>query len=161
LLNEAQNRVRSMALIHERLHRSANLVDVDFDEYSRALISQLLRFYARTGIEVALEVDGIVLNVDSAIPLGLLMNELVSNAIKHGFPKGRTGTLRITLVRLPQHLISLTVADDGVGLPPHIDWRSATTMGMTLIAGLTQQLGGSIDVVTTQGTTFTITFPAD
>jgi two-component sensor histidine kinase len=159
MLQETQNRVRSMALIHERLHRSSTLVDVDFDEYTRSMTSQLIRSYAKGGIAVSLEVDRIVLNMNSAIPLGLLLNELTSNAIKHGFPNGRTGTVNIALVRLPKNMISLTVADDGVGLPDSINWRSASTMGMTLIVGLAHQLDGSVEVDTTHGTKFTVTFP--
>jgi two-component sensor histidine kinase len=161
MLQESQNRVRSMALVHDRLHRSSNHVSIDFGEYIRTMASQLMRSYGKGGVGVSVDVSPIALGIDTAIPCGLLLNELLSNAVRHAFPDGQTGTITIGLTRSSDTHLTLTVADDGVGLPSGMNWRNAQSMGLTLIVGLTQQLGGTIDATSAKGTRFTVTFPAE
>jgi two-component sensor histidine kinase len=161
MLQESQNRVRSIALVHDRLHRSSSLMSIDFGEYIRTMASQLMRSYAKGGVAVSLDVEPIHVGIDTAIPCGLLLNELLSNAVRHAFPDGRTGTISIGLAHTPEQKVKLTVADDGIGLPPGMDWRNAQTMGMMLIVGLSQQLGGALDVAAADGTMFTVTFPLE
>jgi two-component sensor histidine kinase len=160
LLQESQNRVRSMALVHDRFHHSPGQVSIDFGEYIKTMASQLLRSYAKGGVAVAIDVEPLPLGIDTAIPCGLLLNELLSNAVRHAFPDGKSGTITLGFRRTSETTAALTVSDTGVGLPPEMNWRKAETMGMTLIVGLTRQLGGTIDVNTAQGTQFTVTFPA-
>jgi two-component sensor histidine kinase len=161
LLQESQNRVRSMALVHDKLHHSTTHVSLDFAEYIRTMAAQLMRSYGKGGVAVSLNVEPIQLGIDAAIPCGLLLNELISNAVRHAFPEGRNGIINIGLTRTHDNKVMLRVADDGIGLPAGMDWRHATTMGMMLIVGLSQQLSGTLDVTTSQGSIFTIIFPAE
>jgi two-component sensor histidine kinase len=161
LLQESQNRVRSMALVHDKLHHSSSHVSIDFAEYIRTMAAQLMRSYGKGGVAFSLNVEPIQLGIDSAIPCGLLLNELLSNAVRHAFPEGRNGTISIGLTHIHDNKVMLRVADDGVGLPAGMDWRHAATMGMMLIVGLSQQLSGTLDLTTTHGSTFTIIFPAE
>ena len=154
---ESIQRVRSMALIHERLYQSDTLARVDFGEYARTLAISLFRSY-QTGasIELELETAPVELNIETAVPLGLVLNELVSNAFKHAFPSG-AGRLHIR-VRPETEGFSLTVSDTGVGLPPDYDPENATSMGMTLIHTLIRQLKARLVIETASGTSFRIDF---
>jgi len=161
LLQESQNRVRSIALVHDKLHHSSSHVSIDFAEYIRTMAPQLVRSYGKGGITISLNIEPVQLGIDAAIPCGLLLNELLSNAVRHAFPEGRNGTISIQLLRTHDHKVMLRVTDDGVGLPAGLDWRHAATMGMMLIVGLSQQLSGTLDVTTAKGSAFTVMFPAE
>jgi two-component sensor histidine kinase len=150
-----------MALIHERLYQSENLARIDFGEYLRSLVGFLARSYNIPHVEVKIHVKSISLPVNSAIPCGLIVNELVSNALKYAFPGGLRGQVDISLTLMKGTSGVLTVADNGVGFPPEIDFRSTKTLGLQLINTLTLQINGTIELIRSGGTTFSITFPLE
>jgi PAS domain S-box-containing protein len=162
LLTESRNRVNSIALIHEKLYRSDGLVRLDFGAYVSDLVANLFGAYgvSSENIRAQTQIDNIFLEVDTAIPLGLIINELISNAFKHGFPPGRSGHVSIALDALGPRQYRLVVGDDGVGLPPGFDWRSSTSLGLRLVNDLTRQLDGTIETSSSGegGTVFRILF---
>jgi two-component sensor histidine kinase len=163
LLTESQQRIKSMALIHENLYRSDNLLEIDFHEYIDALANGLVRFYRFDDLVVRLELEvvDIFLDIDTAVPCGLIINELVSNCLKHAF-KGRTGEGQIRVVfRVNddgQHY-RFSVADDGNGIPAGFDVETATSMGLEIVRILTEQLDGHWTCRSDHGTEFIIEFP--
>jgi two-component sensor histidine kinase len=160
MFQESRERVRSMALIHERLYRSRDLTSVNFTEYTRQLADDLFRAY-RMADDVQLEVEVSVppLPIDVAIPCGLLLNELVSNCFKHAFPGASAGRLRVSLTAEADGTNVLTVADNGRGFPAGLDLRTTTSFGLQLVNTLVDQLGGTVALTADRGTTFTIQFP--
>ncbi|MGA9120011.1 MAG: PAS domain S-box protein [Bacteroidota bacterium] len=159
LLRESQNRIRSMALIHERLYRSGDLSRIDFGTYVHNLISYLVRSYpvARMSTKIRVNIEGILLGVDMAIPCGLIVNELVSNSLIHGFTDGRAGEVSVEMTQ-NESVARLTVRDNGVGLPPGFSLRNVPTLGLQLIETLVDQIDGVIDLDTTAGTSFSVVF---
>jgi PAS domain S-box-containing protein len=159
-LREGQNRIRSMALIHEKLYKSHDLSKVEFASYIRSLSTYLFQFFKVNPARVRLESDlqDIHLDINSAIPCGLLVNELVSNALKHAFPEERRGVISIGLRREDDGTIRLRVADDGVGLPEDFDIRRSASFGLQIVDLLIGQLDGRIEVDKKLGTSFTISF---
>ncbi len=158
MLRECRNRVRSMSAIHESLYRAHDLSGVDFRLYVTQLAEELIRsFGATTRVALQIDMDDVVLDVDQAIPCGLIVNELLSNALKHAYPDNGQGRL-IIAVSVAKEL-SLRVADDGVGLPPELDVAASPSLGLRLVHSLVHQLQGHIDVQRTDGTTFVVTFP--
>ncbi len=159
ILKESQTRVKSMALVHEELYQSDDLSRVDFADYIRRLTTNLFHTYQTGPVAISLlvEVEEIFLAVDTAIPCGLIINELVSNALRHAFTGKNGGTVTIRLQR-DGAVHVLTVADDGIGLPDSIDPGSTETLGLQLVSTLTRQLGGVLVVTRTQGTKFEIQF---
>ncbi|MDO9036245.1 MAG: PAS domain S-box protein, partial [Methanoregula sp.] len=157
VMAETQNRVRAMAFVHEKLYQSEDISHIDLANYTRFLVSHLFSFYGVDSRQVALNVDigKIMLSIDTTIPLGLILNELISNALKHAFPNGRTGTLSIT-VREEDKALYLTIKDDGIGVPADFDWRNAETLGLRLVCSLVEQLDGTIELDRSVGTAFTI-----
>ncbi len=161
VLRESQNRVKSMALIHEKLYQSQDLSQVDIADYVRDLTTHLFRTYRADAGVVTLRVivsDAVRLGVGTAIPCGLIVNELVSNALKHAFPGGRAGEVRVELDRDERGKLVLAVSDTGVGFPADIDFRTTGSLGLKLVATLADQLEGSIELGRSGGTTFKITF---
>jgi len=160
LFRESQNRVRSMALVHERLYQSEDLAVIDFGRYVDELLKDLQRSYAvEDRVSVRVEIAGVTLGIDQAVPCGLIINELVSNSLLHAFPNGRRGEVRIGLRKLRGSEVALEVSDDGVGLPESVDFRNTETLGLQLIAALAErQLDGTIRVDRSRGTRFEITF---
>jgi two-component sensor histidine kinase len=160
-LRESQNRIRSMALIHERLYQSGNLARIDFGEYTRSLVGFLARSYSVPGVHIQVGVQNIELPVNAAIPCGLVINELVSNALKYAFPDERGGLVEVLLTVAPDRTAVLSVRDDGIGLPHELDHQNTTTLGLQLVNTLTKQLNGTIGLIRDRGTTFSITFPVE
>ena len=159
VLLDMQNRVRSMALIHEHLYRSENLAAVDLAAYLKNLCQQLFRTMLITPGTIQLHCDlvPVHIEIDQAIPCGLLVNELVSNALKHAFPTGQGGEVRVELH--PQDYPPgwrLRVADNGVGLPPDLSPDYATTMGLRLVSDLARQLGGRLQIGAGPGAVFEV-----
>ena len=154
---ESQNRVRAMALVHEKLYRSTDLSTIDLDNYIRFLAGSLLQFFGMKGKGITLRIDirDIFLAIDTAIPFGLIVNELVSNSLKYAFPGGRLGDISLTIHRQDQ-LLTLHYKDNGVGIPAGFDWRNATSMGLRLVIILVDQLDGTIELDRSAGTAFTI-----
>jgi PAS domain S-box-containing protein len=157
---ESQNRVRSMALLHEYLFRSPERGRIDLAEHVRGLCSHLMLGFGTDPdrVRLTVEVAPIDCSVDQAIPLGLIINELVSNALKHAFPDGRPGRLSVLLREGEGGRAVLTVADDGVGLPADLDVTRTPGLGLQLVVTLVEQLGGRLDVEREGGTAFHITF---
>lgn len=160
LFNESQNRIRSMALIHEKLYQSEDLVNIDFTEYIKSLISYLFNSYKPklNVINIQVNVAGVLLSIDEAIPCGLIINELISNSLKHAFPDNRKGKIKIKMTSNKQRKVTLTVEDNGVGFPEDLESEKTETLGLKLVNNLTNQLTGTIKHLNTNGTKFMITF---
>ena len=155
-----ENRIRSMALVHERLYRAKDLASIDFSDYTRSLATSLIHAYAikPDRIRLVIDFEDISLDINRAIPMGLIMNELVANALKHAFPDDRSGEISITGKRTPAGIV-LSVRDNGVGLPEGMDWRNTTTLGLQLVVKLIQQVEGNIEQNSTAGTAFDMNIP--
>lgn len=162
-LRESQNRVRSMALIHERLYQSKNFSSIDLGEYIRDLSNYLFDSYGVAIERVSLDIDAgnIALEINRAVPCGLIINELISNALKHAFPDGRSGQLSVR-VGSDEETITLEVADTGRGMPAGLDIQTTGTLGLQLVLLLAKQLGGRASFShEEQGMRVTVSFPAD
>lgn len=159
---DSQNRIRAMSLIHERLYRSNDLARIDFGPYLRDLTAALLDGYKARGSEISLsvEADDIQVSIDSAVTCGLLVNELVSNALKHAFPDGRRGTIAVEMRVINDMRFQLIVCDDGVGFPDEVNFYKTASLGLQLVNSLTRQLGGTVGFHTQPGSKITICFPA-
>jgi PAS domain S-box-containing protein len=160
LFRVSQDRVRSMALIHERLYQSEDLARVDFAEYVRSLVGYLARSYTDLAgrVQVETDVGDVSLGIDAAIPCGLIINELVSNALKHAFPEGGEGRIRVELDGSREDGYCLVVSDDGVGFPEGVDFRETDSLGLQLVTTLVDQLEGRIELADAKGTGFRIDF---
>ncbi len=158
LLKESQSRVRSMSLVHEKLYQAPNLARVDFGAYLSDLAAQLFRVYGmdRGRVTPVIAVAGAELPMDTAINLGLIVNELMTNSLKYAFPNDRKGEVRISMSRNGRW--SLVVEDDGVGLPEGLDYRATGTLGLMLVMTLVAQMRGEIRLASAPGTRYTITF---
>jgi PAS domain S-box-containing protein len=161
-LQDSRNRVKTMALIHERLYQSSEVGSVPAPAYVRSITSYLFGVHrANSGpVELELKVEDVFLDINTAIPLGLILNELVSNALKYAFGErdaGR-GRLRIELSQSDSHLV-LQVRDNGSGLPQDVNWQVPRTLGLRLVRVLTEQLRGSLELDRQDGTAFRIVFP--
>lgn len=164
ILQDSQNRVRSMALVHELLYRSENLASVSLLEYVRELTSHLLRSLRTQqqpafGVNLKIHGDPILLNVNDLVPAGLIINELVTNALKYAFPNGRTGQIEIVASAGPESGWQLTVSDDGIGFPSDVDFHNTTSLGLQLVNVLVSQLDGQVSVVGSGGTRVIMNFP--
>ncbi len=157
---ESQNRVISMALIHEELYQSTELSRIDFGAYIENLSMNLFSSYSvgLDRVKLDLDVQHKEMVVDTAIPCGLIINELISNALKHAFPDNRKGSVRVTFREEPGKQYYVEVADDGVGMPTGLDVSKTTSLGMQLVTIITNQLGGSLEVTSGSGTIFKISF---
>lgn len=160
LFNDSYNRVRSMALIHENLYQSSDLAKIDLANYINNLVANLSHSYSvsLSGINFQVEVEEIWLDVDTAIPCGLIINELVSNSIKYAFENPALGKINISFSKLNNDFC-LIVRDNGVGLPPELDIKKSTSLGLKLVYNLAKQLKGRIEVKNLNGTYFKIKFP--
>jgi PAS domain S-box-containing protein len=148
VITESESRIRSVSLIHEKLYRSLKLGGIDFAEYVNDLCVHLFHSFGAgaKGVRFELDADGVWLGVDSAVPCGLIVNELVSNSLKHAFPDGRAGNVTVTMSTAGGR-IELTVRDDGVGWPDTLDINTCESLGLQLVSLLTNQLGGEFDVL--------------
>lgn len=160
LFADSRDRVRSMALVHENLYRLGNFARVPMREHLESVCAHLLRAYSQQAGAVRLEtdMDDLKLDLDRAVPCGLIVNELVSNALKHAFPGGRGGVLSVGLASDGRDC-RLSVRDDGVGLPEGYDPDRMDTVGFELVADLTSQLHGNLKYSSRTGTEFIVTFP--
>lgn len=162
LLTESRNRVNSIALIHEKLYRSEGLVRLDFGPYVGDLVASLFGAYGMNSdrLRARTHINGVMLEVDTAIPLGLIINELVSNALKHAFPSEGSGEVWVELESIGERQFRLVVGDNGVGLPEGFDWRASSSLGLRLVNDLTRQLEGKVVTKSGagEGTAFHIEF---
>ena len=159
---ESETRIRSMALIHERLYQTKDFTTIDFSKYGNSLGKDLYRSYGINGekVKLKMEIENVFLGLDNAIPCGLIINELISNAMKYAFPKDREGEIKVLFRPMNQDEFELAVSDDGIGIPAEIDFREAETLGLQLVHILAEdQLEGSIALDRDGGrTTFRIRF---
>ncbi len=163
-LGECQNRVQTIALIHEYMYQSENLARMPLSRNIRGLAANLLRGVGPSDRTIRLEVDveeELELPVDRAIPCGLILNELMTNALKHAFPAGRPGTLSIALRREGSDRVALAVSDDGVGLPEAHDGDANGSLGWRLVMAFAAQLGAEVRVSSGSGTKVEVVFPAE
>ena len=157
VFKESKNRIHAMALVHEKLHSSTDIATIDLDNYFRLLGNSLLQFYGVTGRGVILNtrILDIHTNINIAIPIGLIVNELISNSLKHAFPDGRKGEISIAMQR-ENAILTIVYKDNGIGIPAVRDWRNINALGFHLVIALVEQLDGTIELDRTGGTTFTI-----
>jgi len=162
VLRESQNRVKSMAFVHEKLYHSQDLTQVDYAKYIQSLTAYLLHSYGVNPAIINLEVDkGVFLDVDTVIACGLIVNELVSNSLKYAFPTStESDEIRIALQSNDDDQHTLIVADNGVGFPQNLDFCHTESLGLQLVCALADQLEGAIELYRRDGTEFRITFPA-
>ena len=162
-LKDSGNRVRTMAALHEILHSSADPCAVELDDYlskiAQTLHHGIIDNPDRVSIEV--ETDSVEVHSEIAISCGLIVNELITNAVKHAFPKDRKGSVRLGLKRLDGDKVVLSVADNGVGLPEGFNIDSLGSLGMQIVSSLIKQIGGESEVISSNGTEFRITFNTD
>jgi two-component sensor histidine kinase len=160
VFKEAQRRVLSIALIHESLYRSPNLAQVNLAEYIETLCTHVFRSFGVDGAQIKLvtRLEPVALGLEQAVPCGLIVNELLSNALKYAFPSGRTGQITLTL-SAPAGQVHLQVADNGVGLPPPMETAPARPPGLGLVSMLAKQLKGEVVVERGEGAAFQLTFP--
>ncbi|MFH1323146.1 MAG: histidine kinase dimerization/phosphoacceptor domain -containing protein [Methanobacteriota archaeon] len=161
MLKDSQNRITSMALIHEKLYRSENLSKIDLKEYIDDLVSGLFQSYGISEDKVALNInaENVLLEIDSAIPCGLIINELVSNSLKHAFPEDEIGEINIFIRSTDEDMFEFLIGDNGVGIPKDLDFRKTESLGLRIVNILVEnQLHGEITLNRAKGTEFKIKF---
>ncbi|MEH2053885.1 PAS domain S-box protein [Nostoc sp.] len=160
ILRDSQNRIASIALVHEKLYRSQDLADIDFAQYIPDLTTHLFDSYnvSSSQIKLKIQVDDASLDIETAIPCGLIINELVSNALKYAFIGNRGGEIQVKFFQESDRTLILIIRDNGIGLPENFDSNQAKTLGITLVQGLVKQLRGKLEIDSQQGTQFKITF---
>ncbi len=159
IFRDTRNRVMSMALVHERLYRSEDLAGIDFKMYIERMSVHLMSYYqeASQNIELKTDVKDIFLDITKAMPLGLITNELITNSLKHAFPKSKKGKITIEFYKKGK-IFHLNIGDNGIGFPKDLDFRKAESMGMDLVNSLVRQINGSIQLSRDKGTLFKISF---
>ena len=158
VLKESQNRVKSMGIIHEKLYKSSDRSKIDFSDYVKSLTSDLLESYdVSDKILPVIEIDDIKFNMETAVLCGLIINELISNSLKHAFPNNETGEVRVSL-KLIGNRYQLIVSDNGIGFPEELDFKNTESLGLQLVNNITGQLDGEIDLDRSAGTKVTISF---
>lgn len=160
VLSDVSDRVRSMALVHEKLYHTENLARIDFADYAQSLLGYLWRVHGSDAevVRLVLDLEPVELPVDTAMPCGLILNELAGNALKHAFRGRSGGDLTVALHRTGENRISLSVRDNGVGLPAGFDWRQAHSLGLRLVQMLAGQLKATVEISSGDGTGFEIAF---
>jgi PAS domain S-box-containing protein len=160
IFEDSQSRISSMALVHDTLYRSQDFARIDFSTYVQNLTAHLFHTYRLRSELVKLEVQvdrGVMVSLDQAIPCGLILNELMTNALKHGFPQEQQGSVRVTLSQLAEQ-ICLTVQNDGNGLPDYFELQTSEFMGLKLVQALVEQIQGQLEIETEINTQFKIKF---
>lgn len=159
ILRESQNRIKSMSFIHENLYQTSDLSEIDFSDYVSNLSTNLLHSYQihQGRVKLVQDVEQVMLNLDQAIPCGLILNEIVTNAFKYAFPDKREGEVRIVLREI-EGMITLTMGDNGIGLPEGFDYENSETLGLQLVTILTDQLSATMDIELSAGTNYTLAF---
>ena len=160
ILRESQDRIRSMSFVHESLYQSDTLSEVNFSEYIENIARNLFHSYGRPegGISLEFDLEEINLNLDTSIPCGLIINEVVSNSLKYAFEGRERGRILIGFSRLSDGRLKLVVDDNGIGLPNNFDVENSESLGLQLVTTLITQIGGELDIQVKEGTTFSIVF---
>ena len=160
ILKDSQNRIFAMSAIHETLHRSNNLSEIDLKIYLSKIVTSVFQANSIASVKVILNnnLEELTIDINQASPLGLIVNELISNSLKHAFPGDQTGEINVSTKKMGKDL-QLTVKDDGIGLPVNFNWQKNTNLGLQLVKGLVEnQLDGCVEIVGTEGTQFVIKF---
>ncbi len=159
VLKESQNRVKSMAMIHEKLYNSQSFNKIYFVDYIESLVWDLFYSYSikKGTIKPVLDIDDVKLNIETSVPCGLIITELVSNCLKYAFPDGRQGELKVSL-KIKDDYYELKISDNGIGFPENIDFKNTESLGLQLVNSLTDQIDGEIELDSTNGTEFKIRF---
>jgi len=162
VLREMQGRILAMALLHETLYKSGEFGKVELAHYLRQLAEQFFRAQSLGSgtVRLDLALDTVHVGIDQAIPCGLIVNEMLTNSLKHGFTEGRNGTVRVAVRLVAEGQVQLEVSDDGAGLPPDFESRRSRSLGLQLISDLARQLGGHLDIGSGPGAVFGVTFGA-
>lgn len=160
MFNVAQSRIKSMALIHESLYRSGDLARINFSDFIKKLTIHLSAMYAteKDNVKLKLDVKNVILDINRAIPCGLIINELVSNSLKHAFSDGRKGEIAVIMNINRRGKYTLVVEDTGIGFPEKFNLREPRTMGLQLVIDLVKQLDGALELRKDEGTKFKIVF---
>jgi two-component system, sensor histidine kinase PdtaS len=160
MLRDSQNRIRSMSLIHQTLYQSQDFAQVDFDQFLGGLLPRLMESYASTAGHVSIDVQcrDVKLPINEAIPCGLIVNELVSNALKHGFSGGRRGSIRVSIRQDEDQQIDMSISNDGHPIPESMELEHTGSLGLQLVHLLTQQLRGELTTRRDGPTCFTLRF---
>jgi PAS domain S-box-containing protein len=160
VFKESQNRAKSMALIHEKLYQSTDFKRIDFGDYISSLATKLFHTYNADPslIKLKINAENILLDINTAIPLGLIVNELITNSLKHAFPDGKPGKINVNFHTQDDHY-EFTVEDNGIGFPEDLDYQNTDSLGLQLINSLTSQIDGEIELDRNKGTEFKIKFP--
>jgi PAS domain S-box-containing protein len=163
MLRDSQNRIRSMALIHQTLYQSKDFAEVNFGRFLETLVPTLIASYGVDPNRIMLTIDAeqVLLPIDAAIPCGLAVNELISNALQHAFRDGNGGEITVVLAQETGSQVMLVVSDNGTGVPDHIDMPTTGTLGLQLVSLLAEQLGGSVAMQRSNPTRFTLRFPTE
>jgi len=163
MIKESQSRVKSMALIHQLLYETDTFTTIDFSIYLRQLMDSLSSAFAKPGknIEYSLNTDKILLNIDTAVALGLITNELATNAYKYAFPNKSKGNIDIRFKNAPDHTISLTIQDNGTGFPESFNFENTQTLGLKLVKLLARQIKADLKYTVNHGTEFKIIIPGE
>jgi two-component sensor histidine kinase/PAS domain-containing protein len=160
VLLESQNRVKAMSFVHEKLYQAKDISQIDFYDYVQFLVSHLFATYGvdRKKIHVTIGIHDLVFDLNTAIPVGLILNELISNTLQHAFPDGREGEITLS-AHAADGAVLISVSDNGIGLTSKQDWRELQTLGLKLVISLVDQLAGTIELAEGEGTTFNIKVP--
>jgi two-component sensor histidine kinase len=160
IFRQMQSRIRSMGLIHEKLYQSKDLARLDLGQYIQSLTVHLFHTYKIKADEINLttDIDDVFFDIDTTIPCGLIINELVSNSLKHAFPGNRKGEVSVKMHKDQKGHYTLIVKDTGIGFPGDVDFRETDTLGMKLVSDLVKQLKGTIELIRIKGTEFKIIF---
>ncbi|MGB8227176.1 MAG: histidine kinase dimerization/phosphoacceptor domain -containing protein [Sedimentisphaerales bacterium] len=161
VFSECQNRIKTMALIHEKFYRSENLSNIDFKTYVKDLVKTLVEFYdvSQNKITVDINIENISLDIDTAISCGLIINELISNSLKYAFPQGAKGNIGVSILPAEEDYVEMIISDNGIGLPAELDFQKTETLGLQIVNTLVKnQLGGEIELDRSIGTKFKIKF---
>lgn len=160
IIRESQDRIKSMSFVHESLYQSKTLSEVNFAEYIQNIVRNLYHSYGRPegGIDIQFELEDIYLNLDTSIPCGLIINEVVSNSLKYAFQGRQHGLIRIEMGKLSEGDLKLIISDDGIGLPADFDIETAESLGLQLVTTLVTQISGQLEIDVSKGTKFNIVF---
>jgi len=163
LFTNCLSRVNSMALVHDKLYQSPDMSRIDFNEYIQGMTVQLFDLYNVHPADIKLEtrINDVSLDVNTATPCGLILNELVSNSLNHAFPEGTRGEISIVMHPVKENEVELIVSDTGICFPESLDFRNTDSLGMHMVIALVEQLGGTIELDRSSGTTFTVRFGVD
>ena len=158
IFKESENRAKSMALIYERLYRSSNLKEIDMMDYLKTLARGIFTSYSPPGVKLNFDIDKIKMDIEQAIPVGLIVNELITNSFKHAFPENGEGEVNLKLKSLDGKIF-LEVSDNGIGFPEDLDWQNTESLGLQLVKSLADQINAEVRMISDNGTTFRLTIP--